>query len=145
MLNASFPELKQTLLTFFFVGTFEIRLDYEQSLFFLGPSSKTPETRKLLNLKKKRDSSQSKIRQFPKQNKKYILLEQTAETTEPRPWRIWWCLATFNLCRVRPGSQYCKVSKSILPQWHKGRTIRKLFFFGGGGGSTKKNIRAREN
>ena len=69
MLNASFPELKQTLLTFFFVGTFEIRLDYEQSLFFLGPSSKTPETRKLLNLKKKRDSSQSKIRQFPKPKK----------------------------------------------------------------------------
>ena len=56
----------------------ENTLNYEQSLFFLGPSSKTPETRKclasrsfaaqrsrarplpFLNLKKKRDCSQSK-------------------------------------------------------------------------------------
>ena len=41
-------------------------VDYEQSLFFLGPSSKTPEIRNaracalpLLNLKKKIDCSQS--------------------------------------------------------------------------------------
>ena len=37
-----------------------------------------------------------------------------------------WCLAIFNLCRVRPGSQFCKISKSMLSQWHEGRTIRKL-------------------
>ena len=118
-----------------------LTLDNEQSLFFLGPSNKTPETRKwprawlkvrdgtgtflaqlsracalpLLNLKKKRDCSQS--------NGKMLLLEIRISR---------------NCSSV--GCQKCVQFNWISETWAIGfgsiKVTRPSFFFLGGGGVT---------
>ena len=83
-----FPALFKNFIPYF-------RLDYEQSLLFLGPSNKTPESRRalpLLNLKKKRDCSQSNFR---------------PEALEPSAWpkRMTSCYGTYTVVGVNIKSE----------------------------------------